>query len=165
MKINNDIKHSLEVNCSVPQGPLTITPAPLLFLIYVNDFVFASKLKHVMFADDTNVFISDKNIGKLFQRMNKELKSVSSWYKANNPSVNINKTKRTIFQPTFKKCFMPSKFPELFIDDIRLGTAAKFLGVFIDENITLKTHINTISNKISESISILYSARLIPKRQ
>ena len=65
MKINNDIKHSLEVNCSVPQGPLTITPAPLLFLIYVNDFVFASKLKHVMFADDTNVFISDKNYFKL----------------------------------------------------------------------------------------------------
>ena len=58
---------------------------------------------------------------------------------------------------------MSSKFPELFIDGIRLEIAAKFLGVFIDENITLKTHINTISNKISESIIILYRARLIPE--
>ena len=29
-----------------------------------------------MFTDDTNLFIPHENIGKLFQQMNKELKSV-----------------------------------------------------------------------------------------
>ena len=43
-------------------------------LIYVNDFYLECKLKDVLFADDTNLFISDENIGEIFHQMNKELK-------------------------------------------------------------------------------------------
>ena len=50
-----------------------------------------------MFADDTNLFLSDENISELFQQMNKELKSVSTWFKANKLSINIDKTKWTLF--------------------------------------------------------------------
>ena len=60
------------------------------------------------------------------------------------------------------------KFPELFIDGITLEkeTVTKFLGVIIDENVTWKAHINTISTKISKSIGTLYRARLIiPRKQ
>ena len=90
-----------------------------------------------MFADDTNLFFSDENISELFQLMNKELKSVSSSFKANKLSINIDKTKWTIFYSTSKKRFMPTKFPELFIDVITLQseTVTKFLGVIIDENV------------------------------
>ena len=87
---SNDIKYLLEIDCGVPQGSIL---GPLLFLIYVNDFYLASKLKNAMFADDTNLFISDENIGELFQKMNKELKSGSTWFKANKLSINIDKTK------------------------------------------------------------------------
>ena len=121
-----------------------------------------------MFADDTNLFISDKNIGELFQQMNNEPKSVSTWFKANRLSINIDKTKWTIFHPTLKKRFMPTKFSELFIDGITLKrkTVTRFLGVFIDENVTWKPHIKTISTKISKSICILYRERLIvPRKQ
>ena len=138
---------------------------PLFFLIYVNDFYLAYKFKNLVFADDTNLFISNENIGKLFQQMNKELKSVSTWFKANKFSINIDKTKWTNFYPTSKKHFM---FPELFIDGITLEkeTVTKFLGIIIDENVSWKIRINTISTKISKSISIIYSARLIiPRKQ
>ena len=49
--------------------------------------------KSVLFADDKNLFISDKNIGELFKKMNKELKNVSTWFKPNKLSINIDKTK------------------------------------------------------------------------
>ena len=65
----------------------------VLFFIYVNDFYRVSKSKNVMFADDKNLFISDENIGELFQQANKERKSVSTWLKANKLSINIDKTK------------------------------------------------------------------------
>ena len=78
----------MEIDCGVSQGSIL---GPLLFLIYVNNFYLASKLKNAMFADDTNLFISDENIGELFQQMNNELKSVST---------DIDKTKLTIFHPT-----------------------------------------------------------------
>ena len=116
-----------------------------------------------MFADNTNLFISEKNIGELFQQMNKELKSVSTWFKANKLSVNIDKTKWAIFHPTSKKRFIPTKFPGLFIDGVTLKreTVSKYLVVFIDENVTWKPHINAVSTKISKSIGICYRARLI----
>ena len=63
---------------------------------------------------------------------------------------------------------MPTKFPELLLDSITLEkvTVTKFLGVFIDENVTSKTYITTISTKISKSIDILFRARLtIPRKQ
>ena len=46
-----------------------------------------------MFADNINLFTSHENIGKLFQRMNKKLTNVSTWFKANKLSINIDKSK------------------------------------------------------------------------
>ena len=69
-------ENCLDIICAVPQESIL---GPLLFLIYVNDLFKASNpLMEVMFADDTNLFISHKNIDTLFASMNKELENVST---------------------------------------------------------------------------------------
>ena len=63
---------------------------------------------------------------------------------------------------------MSTKLPVLFIDviDLEWETVTKNLGVFIDENVILKTHINIIFTKISKSIGKLYKAMLMfPRKQ
>ena len=65
----------------VPQGPIL---GPLLFLFNVNDPHKASSiLKPIMSADDTNLFLSIKDINKLFNDMNVELQKMSILFKAN----------------------------------------------------------------------------------
>ena len=56
-----------------------------------------------MFADDTNLFISDPNIENLFETINEELRKVATWFKANNFHLNISKGKYSLFHSTRKK--------------------------------------------------------------
>jgi hypothetical protein len=60
----------LEVTCGVPQGS---TLVPLIFLLYINVMPnCAKKLSFRLFADDTNVFYSCKNLSNLESTMNEQ---------------------------------------------------------------------------------------------
>ena len=47
----------------------------------------------IMFADDTNLFCSHKNIKELFKIMNHELIKIQQWFNANKLSLNIKRNK------------------------------------------------------------------------
>ena len=62
----------------------------------VNDLKNASApLNAIMFADDTNLFVSHKNINNLFQIVNAELKNLETWFNGNK----LSKTEYTFFHP------------------------------------------------------------------
>ena len=145
------------INCGVPQGSIL---GPLLFLLYVNDLCNASNaLKPIMFADDTNLFISANNIKELFRIMNKELKSIQNWFNANKLSLNAGKTKYSFFSSYADR--IPLRLPALKINDtiIKREEKINFLGVMLDENMTWRHHIECIETKISKNLGILYKAR------
>ena len=63
VKFNNILSRKEKIQCGVPQGSVL---GPLLFLLYINDIFNSSKLtSFIIFADDTNLFYSGKNIEQL----------------------------------------------------------------------------------------------------
>ena len=69
-----------------PQGSIL---GPLLFLIYINDMCDVSKvLDFILFADDTNIFFSNKNINVIEKTLIEELPNLRDWCQANKLSIN-----------------------------------------------------------------------------
>ena len=114
-----------------------------------------------MFADDTNLFFSHSDINLLFEKMNKELTNVSNWFNANKLSLNVKKTKFSFFHKSSKKDNIPLRLPNLNINGftIERESSIKFLGVWIDENLTWRDHIHTAENKIAKIIGLLYQRK------
>ena len=54
---------------------------------------------NVSFADDTNIFITGKNIQSVYSKTNLELKNIDEWMTANKVTVNSAKTKYLHFTP------------------------------------------------------------------
>ena len=63
----------------VPQGSVL---GPLLFNTYINDFRLGVNTKSdaIMFADDTRVLISNKNLNEFKKTFNTVLNHITAWF-------------------------------------------------------------------------------------
>ncbi len=146
----------LTLSIGVPQGSIL---GPLLFNLYVNDFVNSNALfKTILFADDTTLYASHNNLNTLVQSVNNELYNVYCWMNANKLTLNIDKTKYIIHHR--KKSVPPH------IDSIKIGNSVimeeqnvKFLGVVVDRHLTWQSHIQNLTDKMNKQCGILYLTR------
>ena len=82
------------VSLGVPQGSVL---GPVLFLLYINDMpLLINKSTLIMYADDTTIYYSHRDIDQLIAVLNNELGSVSRWLKANYLTLNMTKTTYSI---------------------------------------------------------------------
>ena len=76
----NESKSDIYNICySVPQGSIL---GPLLFSIFINDMILCSpENKFILFADDTNVIISDKSYNNLKYKLQSACDDIFLWSK------------------------------------------------------------------------------------
>ena len=110
------------------------------------------------FTDDTCLIYASKKVKTLETDLNADLKATSEWLKANR-SLNIKKSQLIIFHSKSKKVDFTSFSIKLEGSKRRPSKYVKYLGIFIDENLSWSTHINELSKKISRANGILAKLR------
>ena len=106
----------------------------LLSLIFVDNFQHVTHfLNSVLFAVETNIFSSNRNIKEFLEKVNKELANVTDWCVTN--ILSINTSKKIIKQTPWDN--IPLKLPDLKSNKIILKrvTELKFLDVMTDKNL------------------------------
>ena len=144
----------VEICTGVPQGSIL---GPLFFSVYINDLITVSKrLNFLMYADDTTIYFNLEDFDLLTREtdVNRELEKVNIWLKPNKLSLNTQKTKLMLFhrkQKHFDKI-------SVVINGIEIEhvPSFNFLGIMLDENLSWKSHIEMVGNKISKVTGILY---------
>ena len=138
---------------------------PLLFILYINDLENASVLLYkVIFADDTNLFMSNKDPSVLQMELNAELGNVDTWFKCNKLSLNIKKTNYIVFTTAQSQINAENLTLKINNQEIERVRSTKFLGVIIDDHLNFKCHIDHLMLKLSKYLGLFYKLRhFLPK--
>ena len=89
------------ITCGVPHGSIL---GPLLFLLYINDMSAAVKCQLLLYADDSVLLASGKDIVEIEATLCSELKSVNDRLIDNKLSLHLGKTQSIVFGTKNKLC-------------------------------------------------------------
>ena len=147
VRIDDKTSSQFEINSGIPQGSVL---GPLIFLMFINDlpdYILDGEV--FIFADDTNIIISDLSIPKVIEKVNNVLMQFDHWCQKNRFIINYSKTMAI----EFHKCSRP-KIADLKLcinnHPITVGNQCKFLGTMIDECLSYNDCINCICSKINK---------------
>ena len=153
VSVNETDSPSLPVEVGVPQGSCL---GPLFYLIYANDLnKLMNNLRAVTFADDTTIVESCHSIEILTLKLNYILSQVLDWSNYNRLALNNSKTKWMLFSNRTVET------PDIFLAGKRVEKvdSFKYLGLFFDNNLKYKSHINYLRKRLASLRYISYKIK------
>ena len=150
--INNINSKTSLITSGVPQGSVL---GPLLFNIFISDILNITNIcKFIIFADDCTLYTRSLDITDLANKLNISLAHIEDWSNLNKMSINYNKTKYMQFN--CKKITTLVNLP-ININDhtIEKVDCFRLLGVYLDNKLNFKHHIDQILTKININLSII----------
>ena len=128
---------------------------PLLFVLFCNDIqLLPTYSKIILFADDTTLLYSHKNVKFLKYALEHDVALLSDWYRANKLSLNMHKTVLLKFWPEGRSFDINTEGVPLVNEH-----HVKFLGVWLDDCLTWKEHSNIVLNRVKINQKLLTNAK------
>ena len=138
------------ITYGTPQGSCL---GPLIFIIFINDpHKQLQHSKSLLFADDTTLYKSHRNLNYLTWCIEEDMNRLSDWFRTNKLTLNLDKTVCILFQKSHE-----TKQIEINIGSqkIKNTTETKFLGIWIDEQLKWNTHIQKLLLKLTRNSNLL----------
>ena len=154
----NILSDQFSIEYGTPQGSCL---GPLLFLIYTNDlYLHLENCNGILFADDTTIYKSHRNLNYLCYCIKTDLDTLSDWFKSNELTLNASKSECILFKPKGKKF---ANLPPINLGEIALPFVrfTKFLGLWIDDELTWKCQVDKIVSKLKSNTLLLQRGKNI----
>ena len=150
---NDTLSNSKTVVCGVPQGSIL---GPLLFLAYVNDMKAAVNWQLLLYADDSAIIVSGKNITEIENSLSKELESVQDWLIDNKLSLHLGKTEAIVFGSKHKVSRTRKMNVTCKGTNINNTDTVTYLGAIIDSCLTGEHMAERVLKKVNSRLKFLF---------
>ena len=141
------------VEYGTPQGSVL---GPLIFLIFCNELhLHLTFLCCIQFADNTTLYISHTSLDFIRFALEHDLNILQDWFHANKLTLNIGKSVAILFGKHGGEKLRVRISNEI----IPQQSCTKFLGPWIDENLTWKEHMNKLILKLNSNVNLLKTGR------
>ena len=149
--IVNDTKSEMSnITIGVLQGSLL---GVLCFQIHINDMYKCLKYSQsILYADDTTLLLAGRNLKFLLMKLQHDLDNLAMWLSANMLSLNVAKTKCMYFS---RDPYYDTISLTVNGEQIELVDEFKFLGFYIDKNLSCETHLLQLHAKLLKTIFLL----------
>ena len=139
------------IDYSTPQGSCL---GPLIFLIFCNDLsLHLQFLECIQFADDTTLVHSHANKHYLRSCVMEDLLSIQDWFYANKLTLNLSKTVYLFFE---HKSHTNTSL-DLTLNGVTIPRKrqTKFLGVWVDDQLNWKHHMQNLTTQLSSWMGLV----------
>ena len=149
----------LSVHDGVPQGSIL---GPLLFSLYINDVpLFLKNVDVDLYADDTTLSVSGKDVYDVQSTLSYNLLLFQSWCAPNKLIINTKKCKAMLICTRQRRVAM--EYPTLHLqiggNSFECVKSHKILGLIIDNKLSWREHIFDLCANLSCLVGLLWRVR------